>query len=174
VIEPSWKRIAGFHLEEDGTLGAVWLAHDDVTGVVHLYDAALFTREVPAVICEGLAARGRHFPMAWRKKDAAMSEKLDEAGLYMLADPCADDQSMSEVISRDIWQRLRTGQFRVERRVGEWLEEYRKFYREGQAIPKAGFPLMAATRHAIEMLPYAQAEFGATKHSNNYPEMSIV
>lgn len=174
MIEPTWKRISGFHLEEDGTLGAVWIAHDDVASVVHLYDAALFTREVPAVICEGIAARGRHFPMAWRKKDAAMAEKLEEAGVYTLADPCTDDVAMAEVISRDIWQRLRTGQFRVERRVGEWLEEYRKFYREGQAIPKAGFPLMAATRHAIEMLPYAQAEFGATKHSNNYPEVNVV
>lgn len=174
MIEPTWKRIAGFHLEEDGTLGAIWLAHDDVASVVHLYDAALFKREVPAVICEGIAARGRHFPMAWRKKDSAMAEKLDEAGVYTMPDPCADDPAMAEVISRDIWQRLRTGQFRVERRVGEWLDEYRKFYREGQAIPKAGFPLMAATRHAIEMLPYAQAEFGARQSSTNHPEMSIV
>ena len=174
MIEPGWRRIAGFHLEEDGTLGAVWLAHDTDASVVHLYDAALFTREVPAIIYEGIAARGRHFPMAWRKKDAAMAEKMDEAGIYTLADPCDDDPAMAEVISRDIWQRLRTSQFRVERRVGEWLEEYRKFYREGQAIPKAGFPLMAATRHAIEMLPYAQAEFGAGTKTDNHPQMSIV
>jgi len=174
MIDPTWKRIAGFHLEDDGTLGAVWLAHDDISSIVHLYDAALFTREVPAVICTGIAARGRHLPMAWRKKDEAMSEKLDEAGVYMLPDPSADDPAMAEVISRDIWQRLRTGQFRVEKRVGEWLEEYRKFYRDGQAIPKAGFPLMAATRHAIEMLPYATAEYSGRKSMSNHPTMSIV
>ena len=174
MIEPNWRRIGAFHLEEDGTLGAVWMAHDDVTSVVHLYDDALFTREVPAVIQTGMAARGRHFPIAWRKKDSAMAEKLTEAGLYLLADPAADDPAMAEVISMDIQQRLRTGQFRVEHRVREWLNEYSKFYRDGQSIPKSGFPLMAATRYAVEMLPYAQADRSVARSTKNHPQMSIV
>ena len=174
MISASWRRIGAFHLEPDGTLGAVWLAHDTATSVVHCYDAALFSREVEAVIMTGLAARGRHYPMAWRKKDKAMADKLEEAGINILPDPSQDDPAMAEVISREIWQRLRTSQFRVDRSVGEWLEEYRTYFRDESKVPDKGFPLMAATRHAIEMLPYAEAEHNAVKTMKNHPELAIV
>jgi len=174
MIDSTWKRIAGVHTEEDGTVGVVWLAHDTMSSVVHCYDAALFKREVFAVIAEGIGARGRHYPLAWRKKDEAFCKKLQDAGINVLPEPCSDAQSVAEVISREIWQKLRTSQFRVERRVGEWLAEYRKFYRDGEAVPKEGFPLMAATRHAIEMLPYAKPERMPGSNRPNAPKLAIV
>lgn len=59
MIEPHWKRIAGMHVEDDGTVGAVWLAHDTTKSTVYCYDAAIFRAEVKAVIIEAIAARGR-------------------------------------------------------------------------------------------------------------------
>ncbi len=174
MIKPEWKRIAGLRVEDDGTVGVVWLAHDESSSVVHCYDAAIFRAEVKAVIIEAIAARGRHFPVAWRKQDQAFAEALEDEGINMVHEHCVDNQSVAEVISREIWQRLRTGQFRVERRVGEWLNEYKNFDRSDMKVPTSGFPLMSATRHAIEMLPYAKAERAFRRKTPNAPKLAIV
>ena len=161
-------------MEPDGVVGVVWLAEDPMTSVVHCYDVALFTREVEAVITTGIAARGRHYPMAWRKKDAGMAETLREAGVNILKDPSSDDPAMSEIISRGIWQRLRANQFRVDRSVGEWLEEYRNFFRDDDKVPEKGVPLMAATRHAIKMLDWAEAEYSPGRSKLNHPDIQVI
>ncbi|GAG27389.1 unnamed protein product, partial [marine sediment metagenome] len=171
---PEWRRIGAFHLEDDGTVGAVWLAHDMQSSVVHCYDAAKFSREVAAVIAQGIGARGRHYPFAWRKQDKAFAEKLEEAGINILPDPSHDDPKMAEVISREIWQRLRSSQLRVDKRVGDWLEEYRQYFRDESNVPTKGFPLMSATRHAIEMLDYAEAERSYSQTKNFNPRISVV
>lgn len=176
MIEPTWKRIAGVHLEDNGTVGAVWLAWDTVTSVVHVYDAALFATEVPVVIEDGIAARGRYYPVAWAEKDKAFADALLDAGINMLPDGCKDDQPMAELVSRRIWQMLRGSRFRVDKRVRQWLREYNQFDRDEAQIPMKGFPLMAATRHAVEMLDYAVAE--STHHiageERNAPRLAII
>ena len=174
MIEPSWRRIGAFHLESDGTLGAVWLAHDFASNVVYCYDAAIFRPEVPAVINEAIAARGRHIPLAWRKKDKELADRLLESGMNVLPDHSTDDPGMIEMISREIWQKMRTSQFRVDERVGEWLKEYRMFYKDGFNVPDKGFPLMSATRHAVEKLDWAEAELSPHRTMNNFPKMNIV
>ena len=174
MIDPTWKRIAGMHVEDDGTVGVVWLAHDWMSSVVHCYDAAIFRLEVKAVIAEGIGARGRHYPLAWRKKDEAFAKDLETSGITIIPEHCADNQAMAEVISREIWQKLRTSQFRVEKRVGDWLSEYRRFDRSDSKVPTSGYPLMAATRHAIEMLPYAKPERDPQRNKQNFPKLAIV
>lgn len=161
-------------MEQDGTVGVVWLALDPQTSVVHCYDVALFTREVEAVISTGIAARGRHYPMAWTNKDRGLADTLEEAGVNILPEPSPNDPAMAEIISRGIWQRLRASQFRVDRSVGEWLEEYKKYFRDENKVPEKGFPLMAATRHAIKMLDWAEAEYSPGRAKINYPKVAIV
>jgi hypothetical protein len=161
-------------MEQDGTVGVVWLAQDPTTSVVHCYDVALFAREIEAVITTGITARGRHYPMAWRQKDKGLADTLETAGVNILPDPSPDDPAMTEIIARGIWQRLRTNQFRVDRSVGEWLEEYRKFFRDDDKIPEKGFPLMAATRHAMSMVDWAKAEHGYGRVTKNHPDVAIV
>lgn len=174
MIDASWKRIGGFHVEDDGTIGAVWMAADPMSAVVHIYDAALFRHEVPVVIADGIAARGRHFPVAWAKKDKGFADTLLEVGINILHDPCTDDPGMIEVNSRVIEQMLRGSRLRVDKRVSEWLREYNDFFRSGSNVPAKGFPLMAATRHAIEMIDYARAESHGYARSENAPRLAIV
>lgn len=174
MIEPTWKRIGAFHSEDSGTIGAVWLAHDTVTSVVHVYDVALFTTEVPVVIAEAIGARGRHYPLAWSKKDKAFADQFLDAGINVLAEPCTDAPAMIEALSREIWQMLRSSRLRVDKRVGEWLREYKAFSRDGTSIPNKGFPLMAATRHAVEMMNYARAESYGRVERDNFPKLAIV
>lgn len=174
MIDPLWKRIAGMHVDDDGTVGVVWLAHDQDSNTVHVYDAAVFRVEVRAVIAEGIGARGRHYPLAYRQKDQAFADDLLDAGINVIPEACADNQAMAEVLSREIWQKLRTGQFRVERRVGDWLKEYQRYDRDESQVPTKGFPLMSATRHAIEMLPYAKPEKAPGSNKRNYPKLALI
>jgi hypothetical protein len=174
MIDPSWRRIAGFHVEDDGTIGAVWLAFDTVTSTLHCYDAAIFRAEVQAVVVDAIASRGRKFPMAWRKQDKAYAKALEDAGVRITYEPAEDTQSVAQVITREVWQKLRTGQFRVERRLQEWLREFKNFDYKDSEVPMNGFPLMAATRHAIEKLPYARPEKVPGQTKQKFKKVAIV
>ena len=171
-IDQQWKRIGGFHLEDSGDLGAVWLAQD--AAKIYLYDAAIFRREVPAVIASGIAARGRHLPLAWRKKDQAFADQLLDAGINVLPEPSPDDPGIAELVSREIWEGLRAKRFFVDERVTEWREENKKFFIEGQRVPEGGFPLMAATRHALQMIDYAVAEYTPSSNKPNHPGIQVI
>lgn len=174
MIDPSWRRIAGFHAQDDGHIGVVWLAIDPYSDVAHLYDAAVFKREVMAVVAEGISARGRWIPLAWPKSAEEFQKQLLNRGINCLPEPCAEKQSVAEVISREIWQRMRTSRFRVDQRVGEWLDEFRNFYRDESKVPMEGFPLMAATRYAVEMARYAKPLEHPRSKKRNHPQVSVV
>ena len=174
MIDPTWRRIAGLHVQNNGEIGVVWLALDTVADVVHLYDCAIFRVEVMAVIKEGIAARGRWIRIAWHKEAKEFADDLRSSGFKMLIDPCADSQSAAEVMSREIWQRMRSSRFRVDQRVGEWLAESRSFYRDKTKIPLDGHPLMSATRHAIEMMRFAKSQSLRGASRKNYPNLQVV
>lgn len=167
------KRIAGIHLMDDGTAGAVWLAHDINTDLVTVYDACYFRQEVWAVIAEGLNARGRFIPIAWNDKAKDFSDKLLERGCNMLYEPVKASPAVSDVASRDIWERMRSGRFKVEKRLSEWLDEYKTYYKDGVDMPKESPPLMAATQYAIENLIYAKRQ-GRSIKTQNHPRVAIL
>lgn len=158
MIDSTWRRIAGIHVEDEGEIAAVWFSHDKTTDCVHLYDCAIFRREVLAVIGEGLNVRGRWIPIAWEKSAEDMANKLLERGCNILPEAEKETDAVREVGSREIWERMRTGRFKVDKRMAEWLDEYRSFYRQEGQVPKTSHPFMSATRHAITQLPYARAQ----------------
>lgn len=172
MIDPLWRRIAGIHMQDEGEIGAVWMAHDRTTDCIHMYDACIFRKEVLPVISEGLNARGRWIPIAWQddKSMAAMSTELSKRGCKMMYDPVDD---MPDMISREIEERMRSGRFKVDKRLGEWLEEYRTYYQAHSKIPE-GFPLMTATRFAVGNLKRAKRQISKLKKTTNYPKLAIL
>lgn len=174
MIEPNWKRIAGLQVQDDGTIAIVWAAHDKDSDTVHLYDCALFKREVLAVVAEGLNARGRWVPVAWPKGAKEIADQLIEKGCNMLPDPVNGSQPAIEAASLDIWERMRSHRFKVNKRLGEWLEEYRTFYRQDQKVPVGSHPLMAATRHAVASLEWARRQASKRGRNINYPTIAMV
>lgn len=159
MINPEYKRIAGIHVQEDGTIGAVWLAHDKLDDSIKVYDACKFEREVPVVIAEGLNARGRWIPIAWRKKDKEMADKLLDRGCRMLYEGSDDSDASNELVSREIWERMRSHRFTVDSRLKNLIEEMESLnYDEKKKIPSENFPLMAALRHAIQQLGEAKRQ----------------
>lgn len=172
MIAPEWRRIAGLRVQPDGDMAAVWLAHDKETDTLHLYDACLFRREVMAVICEALNARGRWVPVAWA--DKAVSDELLKRGCTMTHEPHKETDAIAEVISRDIWERMRSGRFKVDKRLGEWLEEFKTYSRDGAKVPVSSHPLMTATRCAVGMLEYAKRQAPRRKKGGVHPQVAII
>jgi hypothetical protein len=174
VIKEHWKRIAAVHCPDEGEIAAVWLAHDGDANVVHLYDCALFKAEVLAVTAEGLNARGRWIPIAWEHGAKPIADELLKRGCRMQAEPVKETPAMAEVTSREIQALMRTGRFRVDKRLAEWLDEYRSFYRQDAQVPRTSYPLMSATRLAVADLQYARAQAPAGVNRAAYPKTAIV
>lgn len=174
MIEPYWYRIAGIHVTEAGEIAAVWLAWDRDNDTVHVTDACVFRREVLAVVCEGINARGRFIPVAWEKNAKALAGELLSRGCNMTVDPADDNDAMAEVISRTIWERMRSSRFRVNRRLGEWLDEFKSFQRQDNKIPRDTHPLMAATRHAMQRMDDATRQEQRRGAGALYPKLAIV
>lgn len=174
-MDDSWPRIAGIHVEDDGVIGAVWLAHDKENDTVYVYDCAKFAREVFVVIGEGLNARGRHIPIAWSDKSKDMADKLlSDRGCNMLPEPSRDTPAVAEVAAREMWERMRTNRFFAGSRMKEWSDEAKGYYRNNGVIPRSGYPLMSATRHAVTQLAYARRRAPKTRKNINYARISMI
>ena len=156
IADASWPHIVGLHAVDDGTMAAVWLTHDTGTDVVHLYDAVRFDREILLVIADALTKRGDWKPISWHKGAESISERLYERGVNLLPDAVPSDGAVAEVVSREIEERMRTGRFKVGKHLDAWVEEFASFTRQDRKVPLDGFPLMAATRHAMTALEQAE------------------
>jgi hypothetical protein len=167
------RRICGVHAQDDGIIGAVWLAYDKDTDAIELYDACAFRREPLAVMAEGLVARGRWIPIAWHKDAKEFADKLLDRGCNMLHEPSDASEAMAEVLSREILERRDTGRFFVVDRLKNWLDEANFARNEGK-VPINGYPLMAATRHAYAQLEYAKRQAKRGEVSVNYPKVAII
>jgi len=174
-MNPEWRRICGLHSQDDGLVAAVWMAHDKSTDAIHLYDCAKFANgEVLAVIGEGINARGRWIPVAWHEKSKELANKLLDRGCRMLPESVKDDSGMAEIVSRDVLERMRTGRFKVDKRLAEWLDEYKSFFREGGKVPLSSHPLMSATRHAVAQLESARRQQAKGRKQTNYAKVAMI
>ena len=173
MIEGTWKRVAGLHVQDDGDIAVVWTAHDKDTDTIHLYDAAMFKQEIMAVIAEGLNARGRWIPIAYPEKAKEIAEELLKRGCNTLPEAYKETDAVREMTARDIQERMRSSRFKVDKRLQNWQDEFKTFYRDESQIPK-GFPLMSATRHAIANLEWAKSNMRRRSNQRNYSRMAIV
>jgi hypothetical protein len=155
-MSSEWRRIAGIHVEDEGRVAAVWLGLDKISDVVTMYDCCKFNAEVPAVIAEGLNARGRWIPIAWESKAEDFVKTMLNRGCNTLPESVKESPALAQMASREIQERMRTGRFKVDRRLAEWIQEFEVFGKDAGQIPTTGFPLMAATRHAMGQLAYAR------------------
>ena len=173
MIEPHWKRIAGMHVKKNGDIACVWLAHDPETDCIHVYESCLFrNQEVFAVVVEALNVRGRWIPVAWNDKPT--SDKLLDRGCNMLPEQADDSPAMAASISREIFGRMDSNRWKVDKRLGQWVEEVKTYNRDGDDVPTASHPLMAATRHAVEKLEFARRLRPKGKKQAMYPSLAVI
>lgn len=156
MISNSWRRIAGMHVQADGQIAAVWLAWDRDADCLHLYDCHLHEREVLAVQAETLRSRGKWIPVAWHDDAREIADRLRDHGCNMIAEGVKNSDPIAETVSLDIWERMRTGRFKVGGHLKAWLAEMESFQRKDARVPRDTHPLMAATRHAVAQLSWAR------------------
>lgn len=173
MIEDDWKRIAGLHVTEAGDIAVVWMAFDKDADTIHLYDSAIFRRLPPAVISEGITARGRWIPIAWEQKAKPTSDMLTERGCNMI-EPLKEDDASAEIRSNEIRERMLTKRFKVARTLAEWSDEYKTFFRTETTVPRDSHPLMAATRFAVAQLSWARRLRAKGKKLTNHPRIAMI
>lgn len=174
MIPDDWPRIAGVHITDGGEVAVVWMAYERDKDTIHLYDCAIFRREVLAVVAEGINARGRWIPVSWASKAKTFADDLLSRGCRMDVDGCDIDDAMIEVLSRTIWERMRSSRWRVDKRLAEWLDEFKGFQRVAGKVPVTGYPLMAATRIALMTMDRARRHDTAPRRGALYPKVAVL
>jgi len=170
-LQPDWRQIAGFAIQEDGSMGIVWLTHDTEWDVVRVHHAVAFKRAVLAVVA-GELNRKPWIPVAWENKEFC-DTLLNDYRCNMLRDRSLDTPAAAERLTNEIWERMETGRFKISPTSDEYIHEQKGYNRLQAKLPRQTHPLMAATRHAIDQLPYARTEKSTGKTKIMYPKVSI-
>jgi hypothetical protein len=65
---------------------------------------------------------------------------------------------------------------KVDKRLADWLDEYRSFRRDEGLVPLKTHPLMAATRYAIAMIDFARVRDRRRGNDRNvnFPKVSMI
>jgi pyruvate carboxylase len=98
---------------------------------------------------------------------------LQERGCNMI-EPLKEDDASAEITSNEIRQRMVTKRFKVPKRVVEWLDEYKTFFRTDTTVPRDSHPLMAATRYAVAQITWARQLRAKGKKQINHPRLAMI
>lgn len=168
-IPDHWARIVGLDLGYDHPTAAVWLAWDRDSDVVHLYDSYKRSEATLAIHSAALKGRGQWIPVAWphdayrHVQDVSSCEKIADIyrsqGVNMLPTHAtfeAGGYGLNASVE-ELLDRMQTGRFKVSKHLHEWWGEFRTYHRKEGKIVTKNDDLMSATRYAVMMLRYAEA-----------------
>ena len=189
-IPDYWPRICAVDFGVDHPFAAVWVAWDRDLDIVYVYDCY---RKSRATIAENsIALRQRHpwIPVIWphdgNQEDPKSAKSL--ADLYRLegvnmwyesfTNPPSAGQKKGDIGVEaglaQIWERMKSGRFKVFRGLNDWLEEFRMYHRkDGKVVPLKD-DLMSATRYATQSLRNARTKGMSFGGSIQYSDKGIV
>ena len=194
-LHPAWRRIAGIDFGFTDPTAVVWLAHDTETDIVYLYDCYMVDKELPVVHASAIKARGQWIPVAWpfdgSKTDPGSGKQVmkqyKKEGVRMLYDYAKHDPTevgagksirSVEVGINNIFDRMRTGRFKVAAHLTDWFDEFRLYHRKKGKIVDLRDHLMDATRYAVMMLQHARTKPASSSTSSGgklkYKNLGIV
>lgn len=175
-IPKHWKRICGLDFGWDHPTAAVWLALDEETDTVHVYDAYRVKEQTPVVHSATIKGKGAWIPVAWPhdglQHDKGSGEQLAQQyrnlGVNMLKDKATHPPESGEPEGSggngveaglmEMLDRMLTGRLRVAKHLEDWWEEFRLYHRDEGKVVKDGDDLMSATRYALMMLRFAKVQ----------------
>jgi phage terminase large subunit-like protein len=177
-IPDHWSRIAAIDFGgNDHPTAVVWVAYDEESDTVYIYDTYAKSEANPALHASAIRQRDQFIPLAW-PKDGLQHDKgsgipladwYRNEGLNMLPDfftnpPDAKGKG-SQSIERgllELYHRMDTGRFKVFSFLAGWFDEFRQYHRkEGKVVPIRD-DLMSATRYATMSLRFAVAGVGSS------------
>lgn len=173
MIEPfsipkHWPLINGMDFGWDHPFGAVGLAWDRDSDVLHVTKAYRESKATPVIHAAAVKPWGHWVPWAWPhdglQHDKGSGDQLKEQyashGLNMLAQQASHEKGGNGVEAGlfEMLERMLTGRFKVFSNLNEWFEEFKIYHRKDGKIVKLRDDLMSATRYAVMMRRYAITE----------------
>lgn len=179
-LEPALKhfaQIVGIDFGWEHPTAAVWLAWDRDADIVYVRDAYRLKEQPVPIHAAAIKARGQWIPVAWPhdgyQHDKGGGEQLAQqyrdngVGMLMeharLPETGHDGETPVSRMSVEaglsiMLERFQTRRLVVADHLSEWFEEFNLYHRKDGKIVKLQDDLMSATRYAIAMLRFAQAE----------------
>jgi phage terminase large subunit-like protein len=175
-IPPHWRRIAGLDFGIEHPTAGAWLAWDELTDTVYLYDEYRQTGETPVYHAQAFKGRGAWIPVAWphdgltRDKGSGIPlvDQYRKHGVNALAVPAQWEAEVQaergvhaqsrEAAVLEIFERMRTGRFKVFSHCRQFLEEKNGLHRKDGKIVAEDDDIESAIRYALMMLRYSVSD----------------
>lgn len=168
TIPAYYTRITGIDFGWDHPTAVAWLAYDENTDTIYVYDAYKQAQTPIAIHASAAKARGAWIPVAWphdgythdKSSGEALADSYRKHGVRMLPEHATFESGGYGVEAgvQEILDRMQTGRFKVFSHLENWMAEFRTYHRDNGKIVKKHDDLMAATRYALMMLRFARVE----------------
>ena len=180
-IPDHWKRINGIDFGWDHPTAVAFLAWDEQTDTVYLYDEFSQSKVLPPIVASAIKTRGQWIPIIWphdgmsiadKSTGKAMKELYEAEGLKMhhtwFSNPPAQGQKEGsggnsvEAGLLDMYQRMETGRFKVFSHCSEFFREkaiyHRKMKNGKSEVVRLNDDVLSACRYGIMSLRHAEIE----------------
>jgi len=171
-IPTHWARVRGLDFGFDHPSACVEIAWDREEDVMHVVRGVrvqgMDEMAMPVLMATRIKAWAPWVPVAWphdglqhdKGSGQQLAKQYREAGLEMLYERATHEEGGNGVEAgiAEINERMRTGRFKVDESLTEWWEEFRLYHRKDGKIQKTNDDLMDATRYAVMMRRFAEAE----------------
>jgi len=173
-IQPYWPRICAVDFGVDHPFAAVWMAWDRDLDIVYVYDCYRASRRTIDENSIEIRKRDNWIPVIWPhdgnqedpKSAKSLADLYRQQGVNMwyesFTNPPSPGQKKGdlgvEAGLQAIWERMKTGRFKVYSHLNDWFEEFRMYHRkDGKVVPLKD-DLMSATRYAHQSLRNARTQ----------------
>lgn len=165
---PYWAQICGvdFGIAVDHPFAYSKLAHDRDNDVVYVTDCFKVSGQTPVYHAAAIRERGDWIPVSWPHDglgtEKGTGEEIRQQYLkyrvnLLSKNATYDDDRGNHVEPGiiDMYERMRTGRWKVFRHLHPWLEEFRRYHRKDGKIVKIFDDAISSSRYALMMLRYA-------------------
>lgn len=162
-----WAKIWGIDFGIGHPFAAVLLAWDRDTDTMHVLHCIRVAGQLPHQHAALMKPVGAGVKVSWphdgHRRDSNSGEPLAQIykrhGLAMLPTHAThvDGSISTEAGILEMYERMKTGRFKVSAHCVDWFEEFRGYCRKDGEIVKYKDDLMSATRIAVTMRRFAQA-----------------
>lgn len=178
-IPTGWPQIVGLDFGYNHPTAATRLAYDRDNDTVYVTAEYRKREETPVIHAAAIRAWGDWLPVAWphdgvhhdKGSGISLKQTYTKLGLKMLHEYATfhDGGYGVETGLLDMYDRMRTGRWKVMRHCQQWLAEKAQYHRKmnqetGRVqIWKVDDDLISASRYGLMMLRFARAEFTESK-----------
>jgi phage terminase large subunit-like protein len=165
-VRPEWAKIWGCDFGIAHPFAATLLAWDRDTDTIHVLHCVRVSDQLPYQHAAAIKRIGANVRVAWpadghaRDKGSGepISRSYKNAGVRMLDHHAthADGSVSTEAGILEMFERMKTGRFKVASHCVDWFEEFRGYCRKDNQIVKYKDDLMSATRIGVMMRRFAQ------------------